>query len=123
MVRNTDVMLILTIKLSLTTIEILYKCTACDFWKDSKACVGELQNDGVPVLNKSYYERIKIPFDNTKCKNYILVPVCFGTCSQHSYSGNFDANKCNPSEKIKILKEDSYKGMYEYILNYTKATQ
>ena len=73
MVRNTDVMLILTIKLSLTTIEILYKCTACDFRKDSKACVGELQNDGIPVWNKSYYERIKIPFDNTKCKNYILV--------------------------------------------------
>ncbi|MFR1161825.1 MAG: SPASM domain-containing protein [Monoglobus pectinilyticus] len=101
----------------------LYKCTACDFEKDSKACVGELQDDGIPIWNKSYYERLKIPFDNTKCKNCILAPVCFGTCSQHFYSGNFDASECNPSEKIKILKEDLYESLFEYISKHTKATQ
>lgn len=93
----------------------LYKCTARDF-AGKEGCVGYLDHQGYPVYNSLFYKRFATPlFDYGQCRECVLLPVCYGACSQKLIEHPDVQLHCHKEEDLKALDEELYEGMKEYI--------
>lgn len=80
----------------------VYKCTARDFKKDSMNYIGDISEDGIFVSNDNilrYY--CDSFFENKKCKECDVLPVCRGNCIQ----------KCVERNRLDCQKEDLINGV------------
>nr|WP_311520939.1 radical SAM protein [uncultured Porphyromonas sp.] len=67
----------------------VYKCTARDFKKGSSNYIGEISSSGIFNSNDNilrYYANSF--FENNKCKECDVLPVCRGNCIQKCVEGN-----------------------------------
>jgi uncharacterized protein len=70
----------------------IYKCTARDFTKSSRA--GFISDDGDLVWNDEYIERrMTAKFNNPPCLRCRLLPICNGGCSQHALEHLLDGSE------------------------------
>ncbi len=61
----------------------LYKCTARDFNKESRA--GYINEEGELIWENDYLEkRMDVKFKNKPCLSCRIMPLCNGGCSQHA---------------------------------------
>ena len=89
----------------------VYKCTARDFKKDSINYIGNITEDGKFVSNDNilrYY--CDSFFENDKCKECEVLPVCRGNCIQ----------KCVERNRLDCQKEDLIKGVDSIIFGIIK---
>lgn len=63
----------------------IYKCAARDY--DDSLVIGRLCSDGDLILDDNVMSTYfgKTTFDNEKCLNCKILPLCYGPCVQHHY--------------------------------------
>lgn len=89
----------------------VYKCTARDFKKDSLNYIGNISDEGIFVSNDNilrYY--CNSFFENSKCKECEVLPVCRGNCIQ----------KCVECNRLDCQKDDLIKGVDSIIADMIK---
>lgn len=87
----------------------VYKCTARDYGEKMKA--GFLNEKGcidwnLPLISTMF---AKAPFENEKCIQCNMLPICMGPCIQHAYENN------NEGVKFMCLMEESEISLSSYI--------
>lgn len=90
----------------------VYKCTARDFKKGSLNYIGNISENGVFVSNDNilrYY--CNSFFENSKCKECEVLPVCRGNCIQ----------KCVESNPLLCQKDDLTRGVDSIIISMIKS--
>ncbi len=92
----------------------VYKCTARDYSENIRA--GVLKNNGEIEWNYKLLSRMfsKATFENDKCLNCKLLPLCFGPCIQKTYEVLIK------KAKFKCLMEDSELSIDTFIISEAK---
>lgn len=93
----------------------IFKCTARDYGDDS--VIGHLQLSGEIKWNQTLLSKIfeKATFENDRCENCNILPMCMGPCIQKNYETRLK-NKPLPCLK-EYMKEDS---LSSYVIDLAK---
>ena len=60
---------------------LIYKCTARNF--EAKHSAGVLNPDGTVTYNDSNIKRLSCKYKSKSCRECLIFPICFQTCSQN----------------------------------------
>ena len=92
----------------------VYKCTARDFKKDSVNYIGNISDDGAFISNDNilrYY--CNSFFENEKCRECEVLPVCRGNCIQ----------KCVEKNRLDCQKDNLIKGVDSIVIAMIKRAK
>lgn len=70
----------------------IFKCTAREFIANKRE--GELSASGEISWNEKFHNRMKAKYNNKKCLDCIILPICNGGCSQNKLEAN-NTDKCS----------------------------
>ena len=92
----------------------VFKCTARDYGDD--LVIGELKSSGVISWNEGILSKLfeKATFENEKCENCNLLPLCMGPCIQKCYEARIK------NVPVRCLFEEVEMGLSTFVLGLAK---